>query len=146
MVARLDRDDLPADPAEALGRLELPPALRHQLHPDTDAEKRPSPDHDCFMQRGFETGNGGKTAPAIRERTDAGKDDAIRVGDQFGRARYLHLGRDLVLRRRALERLCRRAQIARAVIDDRNDHGRLPPKTPFVDGIAPARLGSISTA
>ena len=51
----------------------------------------------------------------------------------------------------ARERLCRRAQIARAVIDDgsqhlKAQHLRLPLSVPLVDGTAPARRGSISTA
>ena len=140
-------DDLAADPAEAVGRLELAPALGHQLHADANAEKRAGADHDRLVQRRFETRNGSQTAPAIGERADPGKDDAVRARRPLsGAARHLDLGRDFVLRRRALERLRGRAQIARAVIDDRNDHGRLPPRTPLVEGMAPARRGSISTA
>src|SRR6185437_1054254 len=46
---------------------------------------------------------------------------------------------------RALERLGGRAEVPRAVIDDRDFH-RVPLKVPLVDGTAPARRGSISTA
>ena len=145
-VSPLDRRDIAADPAQALDGFELAPGIRQQLHPDANAEKRASADHDGFVQCRFETGNGHQPAPAIGERTDAGENDAVSRGNGLRRARHIHLGRNFILAGCALERLGGRAQIARAVIDYRDDHGRLPPSTPLVDGTAPARLGSISTA
>ena len=52
-VARFDGDDLAADPAKALGRLEFASAPRHQLHADANPEKRAPSHHHCFVQGGF---------------------------------------------------------------------------------------------
>ena len=97
-------------------------------------------------ERLLEPGHRGEPAPAIGEGADAGQHDAVGVGDRVGLAVTSTSGRNPASRRGALERLRRRAQIARAVIDDRNHHGRLPPSTPLVEGTAAARRGSISTA
>src|SRR5262249_58191096 len=67
IVARLDRDNLPVDPPKSLGCLELAAAPRHHLHADANAEKRAPSKSDRFVQSGFETPDGSKTASAIGE-------------------------------------------------------------------------------
>jgi hypothetical protein len=91
-IARLYCNDLSADPTEALDRLELAPAFRHQLHADADAEKRVGADHDRFMKCRIETRNGSEATPAIGEGADPGKNDAIGGGNCIRRAGHLDLG------------------------------------------------------
>src|SRR5204863_8508901 len=99
-----------------------------------------------FVPRHCEYVNAHQPASSIGERTDAGVNDVVSGGNGLRRARHIDLNTNYILSGRALERLGGRAQIARAVIDNRDDHVRLPPSTPLVEGMAPARRGSISTA
>jgi hypothetical protein len=91
-ITRLYCDDLSADPAEALGRLELASAFRHQLHADADAEKRACTDNDRFMKCRIETGNGSEAAPAIGKGADPGKNNAIGGGYCIRRIGHFDLG------------------------------------------------------
>src|SRR5207302_1740997 len=113
---------------------------------DADAEKRSRLGDDPLAERRFETRDGGETAPAVGEGPDAGKNDAIGSRNIFRCAGHSDLGGNPGFGGSALKGFRGRAQIARAVIDDGDDHGRLPPRTPLVEGTAPARRGSISTA
>ena len=121
-VGGFDRNHLAADPTEALGGLELPAAIRHQLHADADPEKWAAAGEHGLLEGIFEPGHRGEPAPAIGKRTHPRKDDAIGAGHGLGLAGHLDLGRNPVFGGGALKRLGRRAQIARAVIDDRDDH------------------------
>src|ERR1700730_4562741 len=145
-IAGLDRNDLSTNPAEPLDRLALAAAIRRQLHADADTEKRASTNHHRLAQCWFKAGYCGKPTPAIGKGSDAGQDDPISAGERFRVTGDLDLSGDLRFCRRALEGFRRRTQGARAVIDDHDLHGRLPRRTPWVDGPAPARRGSISTA
>src|SRR5439155_24596003 len=144
-IARLDRHHLPGDPAEAGYHLELAATVRHQLHADADPEKRASTNDYRLAQRRFETGNCGETPAAIGEGAHTRQDDPIRIDHRFRLVGDLDPRGNPNLDRSAFEGFRGRAQIARAVVDDRDFHGRLPPRTPLVDGTAPARRGSIST-
>ena len=81
----VDRHHLAVDPAEPGDGLELAAALRHQLHADADAEKRPAATHHRLVQRLFHAGHRGEAAPAIGEGADARQHDAVGVGDAFRR-------------------------------------------------------------
>src|SRR4029077_20391903 len=104
--------------------LVLAAALRHQLHADADAEERPAFLPHGFVQRLDHAGDRIEPAPAVGKRADAGQHDAIsathRVGIAGNDDRLIVPG----LARGALERLRRRVQVARAVVDDRDRHGR----------------------
>src|SRR5262249_472707 len=132
------------DPAEAVDGLKLAAAVRHKLHADANAEKRAGTSDRRFVQRCFESGYRGKTASAIGEGADAGQDDPIGAHDRFRLIGNLDLGGNPS--GGGLEGLRCRAQITRTGVDDRYLHNRLPPRTPLVEGTAPARRASISTA
>ncbi len=100
---------------------EFEPARRHQLHADADAEKGPRFADDRLFQRRAHAGHGHEPALAIGEGADAGQHDAVGRGHHLGVAGHLDVGRKPRLARRALERLRGRAQIARAVIDQRRE-------------------------
>ena len=95
----------------------------HQLHADADAEKRPAAPDDRLAQRLFQAraprrGRGGNRRT---RRPRAGR-CARRRRPRPGRLVTTIALADPALGRGALERLRRRAQIARAVIDDRGGH------------------------
>jgi hypothetical protein len=122
---RVDRPHFAGDPAEALDGLEFAAALRHQLHANADAEKRPAAANRGLHDRRFQARHGGKAATAIGEGADPGQHDALRAGDLFRPARHQNRPGDATLRGRTLECLGGRAQIAGPVIDDRGGHARL---------------------
>src|SRR5262249_52055968 len=69
---------------------------------------------------------GVEPAPAIGEGADARQHHAVGAGDLLGFARHHDRLRQPFLARGALERLRRRMQIARAVIDDGDGHRGAP--------------------
>ena len=121
-IVRLDRLDLAGDPVEAEACLVFEASRRKKLHADADAKDRASSTTHRFGERIHHSLDRAESAPAIRERTDTGKHDTIRAAhhiriggdlDRLGKARFAG---------RALERLCRRMEISRAVVDDGNAH------------------------
>ena len=117
-----DAPDLALDPAQAGMDAVLEPALGHELHADADAEERAALPDDRVLQRLDHAGQGVESGLAVGEGADAGQHHALGAAHVLGAAGDRDLGPDAGLARRALERLGRRAQIARAVIDDRDGH------------------------
>ena len=72
-ISRADAADFAGDPAEAGGHLVFAAALRHELHPDANAEKRPAAPKHHLVERIQHAGQPFKPAPAIRERADTGR-------------------------------------------------------------------------
>ena len=114
------------------GRLALLAAGEQQLHPDAHAEEVGAVAQGAHDRVG---------EPALAQRVhrvrglpDARDDDEARARDLLGLVAHGHLGA------RALERRTQRAQVARAVVDERGDHS-----TPFVLAM-PLRAASGSTA
>ena len=68
-IGGFDRNHLAADPTEALGGLEFPAAIRHQLHADADPEKWAAAGEHGLLEGIFEPGHRGEPAPAIGKRT-----------------------------------------------------------------------------
>ena len=124
-VVRRDAVDLAGNPAEALDHLVFAAALGHQLHADADAEERPalagapsrSAPRPCRRPHRARGGN-----PRRRRRRAAPRGRRARTvsGIVGHHDRLIRAG----LARRALEGFRRRVQIARAVVDDRDGHGR----------------------
>ena len=77
-----------------------------------------------FVQRLDHAGDRIEPAPAIREGTDAGQHDAVGGAHLLGIVGHEDGLIVAGLARRALEGFRRRVQIARAVVDDRDRHGR----------------------
>src|ERR1700761_4755076 len=64
-IGRVNHGDIAADPAKALCNFVCEPARAHQLHPDTDAEKRPATPAYDFVKRLDHAVNAGEPALAI---------------------------------------------------------------------------------
>ncbi len=121
-IGRLDLLDVAGDPAEAARHRLFQPALRHQLHADADAEERPRLGDRRLLDRLDHAGHGVEAGAAIGIGADAGQHDAVGGAHAFGIGGQVDLGGDARFARGALERLGRRAQIAGAVVDDRDAH------------------------
>ncbi len=117
-IARRDGAHLAADPAQAVGDLELQATLGHELHADADAEERAALAAHGFLERLAHAGHGLEAALAIGEGADARQHDAV------GGAHVGGIGADgmdalaLTLARGALEGFAGRVEIAGPVIDD----------------------------
>src|SRR5262249_4289958 len=113
-------------------------------HADTKAEEGPAFAAHAFFERLDHALDRIKTAPAIGERADARKHDAIGAAHRLGIARDQDRLLAAGFARRALERLGGRMQIAGAVIDDRHCHGRPPGcgNRPITSPPAAGRIGS----
>ena len=125
-IGRRDAVDLARDPAEPLDHLVFAAALGHQLHADADAEERPAARAHALVERVHHAADGVEAAPAIREGADAGQHHAVGAGDLVGIARHHDRLRRAHFARGALERLGRRMQIARSVVDDGDGHRDAP--------------------
>ena len=101
-------------------------ALGHELHADTNAEKRPALLADALVQRLDHAGNRIETAPAIRKGADAGQHHAVGARDRVGIAGHHDRLIVAALARGALEGLGGGMQIARAVVDDGDAHRGAP--------------------
>ena len=121
-IGRLDLLDVAGDPAEAARHGLFQPALRHQLHADADAEERPRPGDGYLLDRLGHAGHGVEPGAAVGIGADARQHDAVGGAHALGIRRQVDLGGYAGLTRGALECLGRRAQIARAVVDDRDAH------------------------
>ena len=124
-IARRDAVDLAGNPARALDHLVFAAALGHQLHADADAEERPAvlraPSRSARRPcRAPHRARGGNPRRRRRRAARRGRRARTLSGSSRHQDRLIVAG----LARRALEGLRRRVQIARAVIDDRDRHGR----------------------
>ena len=88
------------------------PALGHQLHTDTNAEKRPSVLPHALLEGVDHARNFVEPAAAIGECADAGQHDAISARYRIGIARHCNWLFVSALTRGAFESLRRRMQIA----------------------------------
>src|SRR5437879_5185844 len=125
-LARRNLLDITRDPVEALGYAVLLAARGHQLHADADAEERPRLDPHRFRHRLQHAVHSVEAPAAIGEGADAGEHDAIGAKYSVRIARHHDLLRIFHASRGALEGFCRRVEITRTVVDDRNAH-RGPP-------------------
>src|SRR5215813_9235660 len=125
-IARHDAVDLAGDPAEARRDFIFAAALRHQLHADADAEKRPAVAAHGFLQRLDHPVDRIQPAAAIREGADARQDHAVGTAHRVGIARHHDRLVAAGLAHRPLERFCRRVQVAGAIVHDGDAHARAP--------------------
>ena len=135
-VAGRECGHLARNPAQAGVVAMLAPDARHQLHADADAEERPAPGDHHLRQRLDHARERVEPGAAVAEGADSGQHHAL------GGSHRLGVGGDQDLRVQpglaggALEGLGRRAQVARAVIDDGDGHAVLtdirpgPARTP----------------
>ena len=125
--------DRALEQADALPAAELGRALEQQLHPQADPEHGPARLDELAQQ--VVVAEPAHLLHGLREGADAGQHHAVRAADT------LVVARDLGLGAHVLERLLGRAQVAHAVVEDRDARHR----TPFVDG-TPVSVGSSATA
>src|SRR5215475_2548679 len=125
-IRRLNTLDLACNPTQPLRHLVFAAAFGHELHADANAEERPAAHAHAVVERLHHAADGIEPAPAIGEGADARQHHALGAGDLFGIARHHDRLRQPFLARGALERFCRRVQIARAVIDDSDGHRGAP--------------------
>ena len=117
-----DARDLAADPAQARRGRRARGRVGQELHADADAEERPPLLEDGAAQRLDHARHGVEPAPAVGEGADAGQHDVVGAQDVRGVGGDLDLGVEAGLADGPLERLGRRAQVARAVVDDGDAH------------------------
>src|SRR5690606_16285132 len=110
------------DPAEPLVLAMFEPALRHKLHADADAEKGFAALAHGLIKHLDHARNPIEPGAAVAEGSNAGQNDAVGIAHAFRLAGDENLRIGPGFARRALERLGRRTQIARAVINDGDAH------------------------
>src|SRR5215813_4244788 len=125
-IRRRDAFDLARDPAQPRRHLVFAAALGHELHADANAEERSAARAHAVVERLHHAADSVEPTPAIGEGADARQHHAVGAGDLLGFARHHDRLRQPFLARGALERLRRRMQIARAVIDDGDGHRGAP--------------------
>src|SRR5262249_17619359 len=121
-----DPFDLTRDPAQSRWHFVFAAAFRHELHADANAEERPAATTHAVIECLHHPFDGIEPAPTIGKRADAWQHHAIGASDLLGIARHHNRLCQSFLARGALERLCRRVQIARPVIDDGDAHRGAP--------------------
>src|SRR5262249_33022485 len=114
--------DFACDPPETWCYFVFASALRHQLHPDTDAEEGLATFSYAMLQRIDHTGNFVEPAAAIGECANAGKHNPFGARDRIRIAGDGDRLLEAAFARRAFEGLCSRMQVARPVVDDSNAH------------------------
>src|SRR4029077_6804007 len=112
--------DFACDPLETWCYFVFASSLRHQLHPDTDAEEGLAISSYALLQRIHHTGNFVEPAAAIGECTNAGQHNPIGAWYRIRIAGDSDPLFEAALSGRALEGFCSRMQIARPVVDDSN--------------------------
>src|SRR6185295_16724099 len=144
-IGGLDAVDFAGDPAEAGCHLIFAPAFSHQLHADTDAEKR-FPALPYTLSKGVDhSRNFVESAAAISECANAGQDDAVGTRHCIWIARHSNWLFVSAFTCGPFKCLGRRMQIAGAIVDDGNAHRCAPgsgnkPMTSDGDG-GPRRIG-----
>src|SRR5690606_26306260 len=83
-VGRLNGRDLALDPPQTLMHATLEATMRHELHADANAEKRPALLPHGALERVAHAGNPMESLIAIGEGTDARQNHAVRRGDLIG--------------------------------------------------------------
>ncbi len=121
-IRRRHFDNITLDPSKSVAHGFFQPAGGHELHADADAEEGVGLFFDGFDECLMHAGNGIQTRPAIGIGADTGQDDAVRRGDVIGLVGQIDGCVDTGFTRGALESFGGRAQIARAVVDDRDTH------------------------
>src|SRR5439155_20958632 len=116
-IARCDAFDFAGDPAQALRHDIFAAALRHELHTDTDAEKRPPTPAHAVIERLQHSLDPIKSAPTIRERAYTGQHHTLGAAHLLGIARDQDRLREALLARGAFERFRGRVKIARTIVD-----------------------------
>src|SRR6516165_9708714 len=118
--------DLAPNPTQSRPHLSFAAALGHELHADANAEERPAAPAHALVERFHHPVDGVEPTPAIGEGADTGQHHPVGARNLIGIARHHDRLRQPFLARGALERFCRRVQIARAVIDDGDAHRGAP--------------------
>src|SRR4051812_31241987 len=125
-IRRRDPVDLARDPAQSRDHLVFAAALGHELHANANPQERAGTRAHAVIERLDHAADGIETAPAIGEGADAGQHHTVGPPDLFRVRRHHDRLVQSFLTRGAFERLGRRVQIARAVIDDRHAHRDAP--------------------
>ncbi len=99
---------------------------RHQLHADADAEERHAARNDALLHRVAHAAHGAEPVHAIGEGADARQDDAVGLAHDVWIVADDDIGVGPDRPDRALEGFCCRAQIARAIVDDRDRAAHFP--------------------
>ena len=96
----------------------------HELHADADAEEGLAALDHFALQGVDHAGHAIEPGAAVGEGTDAGQHDAVGRRDLARACGDQHAVVDAAFARGAFEGLGGRAQVARAVIDDGDSHGK----------------------
>ena len=118
--ARVGRGQVPhrpAHPAEPGVNPMFFARIRHQLHPDANAEEGHGIPPHASLQRLDHAGHAAQSARARPECANAGEDDTVGGGDRGGIGGDQHVGGT-----RRLQRIGDRMQIPRAIIDEGEGH------------------------